>query len=562
MEVNKNLTVEEALKSPRFQYATVVAGHGGLCKTISWVHILEMTECKDYVNGNELVLTTGAGWRNTDDTLIFMKNLISKNVSALCIQLGLKFNNFKTIADIPGDLIHEANRANLPLILFPEEHDCRYVDLIKNLHSMIINKNYKTFLDQEIFLQEFYTLLANPHDTDDILHFVHHYLKTDVAYIPAKGKARFVPVISKKEQKIITDSVNMISPSSTTSMQKDKLHLAYKKINACNQDLGVLVLFSKDYLLNNFDYMVLEKCSHTLAQEFIGDLLVQEKEKQNREQWVYKWITGRLKNHEIEQNLQETAPYVKPAGCIACLVCYNSSYQNKNNLNESMLNLTAVARSIFEQQGFHLFWQKEKLSIVYLLINTYDKKTWKVRLRNALTQIEELFISSNLSELKRNISFYAGKMFRDLSKADKSLETAKETLYIKEKFGIDNTGFYDDLHIYKVIMMLEKQSGLEEFVTDYLEPIFDKDEKPEKNLHKTLIALRNCQYNKKETAEKLFIARQSLYQRIKTLESLLGSDFISSPDKRVCLEIALYGLDFLATKETEAKQSIFKSPEH
>ncbi|MBW6464028.1 MAG: helix-turn-helix domain-containing protein, partial [Firmicutes bacterium] len=52
----------------------------------------------------------------------------------------------------------------------------------------------------------------------------------------------------------------------------------------------------------------------------------------------------------------------------------------------------------------------------------------------------------------------------------------------------------------------------------------------------------------------LFIARQSLYQRIKVLETFLGSDFISSPQKRACLDIALYGLDYInGTEETQSK---------
>ncbi|MBW6481341.1 MAG: PucR family transcriptional regulator ligand-binding domain-containing protein, partial [Bacteroidales bacterium] len=517
MEVNKNITVEEVLKSPRFQYATVVAGHGGLCKTVSWAHILEITECKDYVNGNELILTTGAGWRNKEDLLILIKNLISRNVSALCVQLGLKFNNYRKIEDLPQEVIDEANQANFPLILFPEEHDCRYVDLIRNLHSTIINKDHKTFLEQENFLQELHLLLANPHDTDDILYFIHKKLKLCVAYIPLKGRALFVPKISKSEQKVINDSVNMMSPDSTCSMQKDNLQLAYRKVIAYKKALGFLVFFSNDYALNNFDYMVLEKCSFTLAQMFIGNLIVEEKERQHREQWVSKWLSGRLNKHEIEQYLKETDPHIKPAGCVACLVSYSSASLDKNYANDSILSFTGIARSIFEQHGFSLFWQERNLSVAYLLVNTQDLKTWKIRLQKALSLISELFISGDFYKPDKNLSFNVGKMFSDLSNAKSIIEAAKETMYLKDKLGLSNIFFYDDLHVYRLILLLEKQSCLEEFVMDYLGPIIGKDGKPDKNLQRTLIALRNCQYNKKEAAESLFIARQSLYQRIKVL---------------------------------------------
>ncbi|MDY0395840.1 helix-turn-helix domain-containing protein [Virgibacillus halophilus] len=43
---------------------------------------------------------------------------------------------------------------------------------------------------------------------------------------------------------------------------------------------------------------------------------------------------------------------------------------------------------------------------------------------------------------------------------------------------------------------------------------------------------------KKETAEKLFIVRQTLYHRLKKIGELIGSDFMK-PDNRLALEMAI-----------------------
>ena len=58
------LTIKEVLKRPVFQGAEVIAGHDGLSRPVRWVHIMEVTEIGHLLNGNELILSTGIGWKN------------------------------------------------------------------------------------------------------------------------------------------------------------------------------------------------------------------------------------------------------------------------------------------------------------------------------------------------------------------------------------------------------------------------------------------------------------------------------------------------------------------
>lgn len=53
-----------------------------------------------------------------------------------------------------------------------------------------------------------------------------------------------------------------------------------------------------------------------------------------------------------------------------------------------------------------------------------------------------------------------------------------------------------------------------------------------------------CHGLKKETAEKLFIVRQTLYHRLEKIEQIIGSDFMNY-ENRLCLEMML-----LMTKQT------------
>lgn len=552
MEASEYLTVNEALDTPFFRPAKLIAGHSGLNKKVTWAHILELTECRGYVNGGELVLTTGAGWKNEQDSLIFTRNLIAKKVAALCIQLGSKFNSFRSVSDIPQEILDEANLAEMPLIVFPEDHDCRYIDLVRNLHSMILNKSYKTLMEQDKFMQELYRLLVRPHSIKDILFFIHEYINADVAFIPLHGKATFAPPNDRERLKEFIVHLKTASPDSTETLRQGNLDMAYRKVHACNRELGCLALFSSERSLGSFDYLVLEKCSNTIAQEYLGRLFAEEKERQKREQWVTRWLSGRLDSRQVEKYLLESEFLEKPSGCVACLIDKKTPLILEPADNDSLLTITGMARSIFSRLGFNLFWQKENHSAIYLLINVQDPQTWKVRLKEALTEISNLKLSGSNNNSESSISFYVGKLVDDTARVKHSVETAREAQMVGKTLGSVQQCFYDDLHVYRIVQMLDRQSELENFITDYLHPIADENGNLNKKFLNTLIALRDCQYNKKDAAEKLFLARQSLYQRISNLEELFGADFLASPEKRVCLEIALYGTDYLSNKNAPA----------
>ena len=182
MEQILELKVKDIVEFPQFKQAIILAGEQGLNNTISWVHVLEHTNIREFVNGNELVLTTGARWKSDEDLLMFIEQLIEKSVSGLCIQLGAKYNSYKTPDGIPKEIISKAEENSFPLIVFPEDYDCRFIDLIHDVHSVIINKNYKYFLEQEQFLQDLYKILLHPHDIKDILNHLHQYLKVNVVF--------------------------------------------------------------------------------------------------------------------------------------------------------------------------------------------------------------------------------------------------------------------------------------------------------------------------------------------------------------------------------------------
>lgn len=62
-ETTLHIQVRDMLKRPVFRKAEVLASDRALERYVRWVHIMEVPEVGDLLNGGELVLTTGIGWQ-------------------------------------------------------------------------------------------------------------------------------------------------------------------------------------------------------------------------------------------------------------------------------------------------------------------------------------------------------------------------------------------------------------------------------------------------------------------------------------------------------------------
>src|SRR5438128_1557151 len=83
------LTVAEALKLEQFAGAEVVAGKAGLSSPIAWVHIASVPDAPRWLNGGELVLTTGHNMpENPDDQRQYIQAMADKGVVGLVLSIG------------------------------------------------------------------------------------------------------------------------------------------------------------------------------------------------------------------------------------------------------------------------------------------------------------------------------------------------------------------------------------------------------------------------------------------------------------------------------------------
>lgn len=143
------LTVADTLNLSLIEGARVVAGHNRLSNVVTWVHNTGVPDAPDWLNGGELVLTTGNTLpQSTDEQRIYVEAMAEVGVAALAIATG------RYIDEIPPTMLEAADRCQLPLIEF--SYKVRFVDVVKTINERI-SQDHMEMVRQALHIHQILT---------------------------------------------------------------------------------------------------------------------------------------------------------------------------------------------------------------------------------------------------------------------------------------------------------------------------------------------------------------------------------------------------------------------
>ena len=142
------LTVSDILSRKHFEQAIMIAGEDGLNRIVKWVHVVEVTNIRNLLNGDELILSTGVAWKGNEELFVsILHQLIEIHAAGLCIEMGTY------LSVIPDEAIRIANQNNFPIVIFQKE--VPFVEITQDIHTMIIHKQYRKISDlRKLFIEE------------------------------------------------------------------------------------------------------------------------------------------------------------------------------------------------------------------------------------------------------------------------------------------------------------------------------------------------------------------------------------------------------------------------
>ena len=129
-----------------------------------------------------------------------------------------------------------------------------------------------------------------------------------------------------------------------------------------------------------------------------------------------------------------------------------------------------------------------------------------------------------------------GRPATELPNWKDSYREASQALSMAERLREQNPLFFGDLSVYRLLFQLEGNPELDAFCHQTLGPLLDHEGGGD--LLETLEAFFDRLGNLSQTAEKLFIHRNSLLYRMERISQLTGLD-LNNPDTRLTVHLAL-----------------------
>lgn len=512
---NLQLRLSDILQYNQFQKAECVTENTD--RLVKWVHIIENSTVGHLMKEHELILTTGMGIHKDVDTFErFLEELIAKNCAGLCIEYG------RYIQSIPTMILQKAEKHHFPIVVFHEE--VSFSEITQEVHRQIISHQY-----QLIERLEAYT---------------HTLSKASLtSNRPAELLEVLIESIGGQCILQLTDEKPMYYPKCDTR-KKDLLEKdepLVKDILLLSQQYGQLKWYG---LHSGIESLFLERTALFIAQIILRKLYSVEKKTVAQQLWKQDWLEGRLSKQEILQHLEKEYGSIRLKQMTVLYVnVANGQLAGQEGFDD--VYFTLYARNVFEKRGFKILSTHHQEQYYLIAFNQREEDSRLLRLREAVLKIKKMFQSDTVTRIA------TGKTVERVEDVKESYETARTTMYIRKVLQTTDC-FYEDVLLGHLMLNLQQTMDLEQMTQRYLGPLIAYDEKHSSELIPTLRAYLSTNCSKQETAQKLYIVRQTLYHRLKKIEELMTIDY-NKPHHRLMLEMMLYAKEF-----TEKSSKIHK----
>lgn len=527
-------TVRELLNTPYLKdLCTVVAGKNGLDRQVTWVHITGIHELAgQYVDGGELVLAISKKFYDKTASLRFVKELIDKNVAALCIDTVLYYSK------IDDELIQLADKYDTPLLQLHQY--ARFLDISKGLNTLILNKQSDLFRSADQYDTALAALGISASMTEKIRSTA-DYLNLDAAFLPASGSAYYTNP-SMKEQLPDTFIENLL-----TLKENEVCHhgsFIGKNIFVFHKNYGQLIFSTEKRILTDLDELILSRLIINLRNTLMREMKENELRLLRSHQWIEKWISGLLDEEAVRASLQSlgyTETFDQLYVCSILAVRKTLESEDAPSMDEFtehalmdtfLSGISIMFRKAYEEEKLTALAYVKDPAITYIFLGKADDASLPHRIEAAVRKVQQT--DNPYMDFSRSL-FSVGKKASGYSDIKRSMATSLEMLNMPELFD-RGLIFFDR----QLTCRLFKKTGdpvfLNQFAADCLGPLLSAEN--EILFHTLKVYYEHC-CAKQQTAEALYITRPALYARLKKIADILGHDF-DRGEKRFACETAVH----------------------
>lgn len=540
------LTVKDILKRPLFSHAKLLAGKLGIDRKIEWIHIIDVTTAAPFTNKNNLILTTGIGFQKKENNRKkYMLELIDKGASGLCVELS------EHLQEITADMIDTANQHQFPVIVFNKP--IRFVDITQDVHALLINRKFQVLNELELFSHKVQKLTLESTDITATFRLLHDYTSHQIIYYSLFDKDQFFPLVSpaiadeiKDQFKTRIEQQNIDSDAPLIMEINKKRWILFQPVICLGQIMSYVgvILHKKAATESVYLNRLLDYVCKAVGHIILRKMYLIEKTTESQNALINDVLEKKITSEEQARarmgfHSQANGNYSFIAGLLDI-----KHILEKNRLVEiesKNQDIVVVLRSILKRFGLYSLLML-KNNQIYLLAaqESFSEASSIQNLKSSIRKSMKQLKKYTDQTLQNNVVLTAGfgQVKHRITDTYASFKEAFDTLDVARLLPTKIRPFYDELGIFQLLKGISDKKLLASFISNNLGAVMRYDKENNANLLETLDEYLKCMGAKQETAEKLYIHRQTLYHRLEKLEGLLGHDYLN-PEKRMCLELAL-----------------------
>lgn len=543
--------IKDVLERPLFHRAKLVAGKNGLNREVKWLHILEVTNAAPYVSKNDLILTTGL-WlkRSVEEGLAYMRQIIDHETAGLCIEFGT------TIDEIPDEMIRLCDKHDFPIILFRQP--VRFEEITQDIHSFLINRHMNVLRNLEGFSRKQQQLILQSSDIPAILRLLHKYTSRQIIYLSSIEPNKFFPSVDSKTAEELNafcrrelDKEGLERGTHLFKME-DEQFILFQPVVCFGQIFSYVGILLNQASADEYMTVLLDYTAKAVATVLLRTQFIEEKILRHQNELIQDILNRQIDNEEqakMQMGLRLPEKYLFIGGIVE--IDHDMPETSQERIEAINQDMLVLIRALLKKQNLHYLIMIKNNQIHLLCakekLNSESPVHFK---RNIQAMIAGLkgFVDNSAKNVIIHIGFGKARArlldtWQSFNEAYQVAEISRTVPFMKDR------PFYEDIGVYQILKAVP-EAFLTSYVHDHLGDLIAYDKKHHLSLIETLDVYFRNMGSKRETANHLFIHRQTLYNRLEKIKEILGVDFFE-PQKRYCLEMALLGFEMVsATDET------------
>ncbi|MDU4891375.1 MAG: PucR family transcriptional regulator ligand-binding domain-containing protein [Clostridium sp.] len=535
-----SLTVRQALMLEGMNKCNILAGHTGLDNPISYVGSMEIPDIKPWLIKNQLLITTGYALRNTPSSII---KLVEDLHSAECSALAIKS---RFTGPIPVEALEIANKLSIPLIEIPENFN--FIDIVGPLTKALTDEHSRQLEFSQHIHSKFLELEISGEGLPAITKMLSMLMKSNVEIT----KPNFTPICinDNNEESPLTRLDDFIKTklgelekfslcNETTFLFENKIdhtithfYIA-RKILLQNTIRGYIFIDSTEKP-NDMTNIIIDHAATVCALEFSKLAALNEQRKMMENNLLIDIITGNIKSDEA---IYRATNFKWPTPPFSLIIFDIYNFENlTTDLNETSIQNLKTNVNLIIQESFNTHQDNSRIIIKndsFICLISGNKS--KIEIENILK------IILHKSSYELNVSLLAGayQYIDSYGNLRYHYEDVRDAITILRAKGLsEGYLFISDARLEQTILHLSHKTFLKDFVNETVAKLKNYDKINGTELLHTLSVFIKNMGIKSNTAEELFIHRNTLAYRLKFIEKLINYD-LSNPENLFSLGVVI-----------------------